>query len=98
MKQLPLILALSIFGVIPVTASAKECLETYYQGSNAALLTGRYIDVARDNAVLSWGVRVTASVGPAYADWKNARDKSFRCVKRSGRFKCSAKAQPCRLD
>lgn len=88
-------LALALTGIGAAPAAAKECLETYYQGSNAALLTGRYIEVAKDNAVISWGVRVTASVGPAFADWKNARNKSFRCVKRAGRHKCTARAQPC---
>ena len=96
MKPHALVLALALLGVSALPASARECLQTYYQGSNAALLTGRYIEVAKDNAVISWGVRVTASVGPAYAEWKKARNKSFRCVKRAGRYKCTARAQPCK--
>ncbi|NOX73559.1 MAG: hypothetical protein GXP03_08055 [Alphaproteobacteria bacterium] len=76
-------------------ASAKECRKSYFQGSNAAWLTGRYKDVAKDNAVISWGLRVTTSLGPVYADWDNATDKSFRCVTQSGRYKCTARARPC---
>ena len=91
-----LALALAAGGAGALPARAGECLETYYQGANAALLTGRYLEMARDNAVISWGVRVTASVGPGFADWKKARNKSFRCVKRAGRYKCTARAQPCR--
>jgi len=80
---------------LPIGAAAKECRSSYYTGSNAALLTGRYLDVAKDNAVISWGARVLTSVGPDYADWANARDKSFRCVKQGSRHKCTARARPC---
>lgn len=80
-----------------VSAAAKECRATIYQGANAALLTGRYKDIAKDNAVISWGARVLASIGPEYADWGKAINKSYRCVKRNGRYKCTARAQPCKL-
>lgn len=86
-----------IFGVmvVPAISMAKDCRKSFYEGSNAALLTGRYINVAKDNAVLSWGVRVTTSIGPVYADWANAVEKSFRCVKQGNRHKCTARARPC---
>ncbi|GEM_PF-2999299 len=82
---------------LPAAAATKvECRAHYYQGSNAALLTGRYIGVAKDNAVLSWGARVLASIGPDYSDWKLAHNRSFHCVKRAGLYKCTARARACR--
>lgn len=95
MRKFVLVLAAISAVSAAQSASAKDCRKTYYQGSNAALLTGRYINVAKDNAIISWGLRVTTSLGPVYADWANAKNKSFRCVKRSGRHKCTARAQPC---
>jgi len=90
-----LILATALVVGLPIAAAAKECRNNYVHGSNAALLTGRYVDVAKDNAVLSWAARVTTSVGPSYADWDKARNKSFSCVRQGGRHKCTARAQPC---
>ena len=80
---------------LPAAVEARDCRASFYEGSNAALLTGRYQDVAKDNAVLSWGARVLASVGPVYANWDNATDRSFRCVLQSGRHKRTARARPC---
>jgi len=97
MKKLIVIATLIGVGLLPsaLAAKPKHCHKNYYQGANAALLTGRYINVAKDNAVLSWGARVLTSIGPDYADWKNARNKGFRCVKQAGRYKCTARAQAC---
>jgi len=95
MKPLILMLVLAGTAALPTASFAKQCRQSFYQGSNAALLTGRYINVAKDNAVLSWGARVLTSIGPDYSDWKNATDKSFRCVKRAGLNKCTARARPC---
>jgi hypothetical protein len=89
------ILATGALTAQSASASTKECRKSYYQGSNAAWLTGRYEDVAKDNAVISWGLRVTASLGPVYADWAHATDKSFSCVKQAGRYKCTARARAC---
>ncbi len=77
------------------TAARGQCLATYYQGSNGALLTGYSEKAARENAILSWGVRVTASVGPLYGDWDLAADRSFRCVSKGRLIKCTARARPC---
>jgi len=76
-------------------ASAKECLNTFYQGSNAPLLTGRYQDMAKDNAVITWGGRVLASIGPAFSNWEKAEDRSFVCAKQGRLHKCTARARPC---
>jgi len=90
------LITLFVAGLAPVASSAAQCRATVYQGSNAALLTGRYINVAKDNATISWGARVLASIGPDYADWKIAAGKSFHCVKRAGLYKCTATARPCK--
>jgi hypothetical protein len=95
MKLALLVATLIIAAAVPALAQAKECRKSYYEGSNSAVLTGRYIDAAKDNAVLSWGARVTISVGPAYANWAHALNKSFRCIKQNGRHKCTARARPC---
>ena len=92
-KRFTFVLACAL--ALPVAVSAKECRKSFYEGSNAALLTGRHVDTAKDNAVLSWSTRVLASVGPFYADWKLAEDRSFRCVIQNGRNKCTARARPC---
>ncbi len=96
MKQLFLsvFVVVTVFAVTP--ALAKQCRATTYQGANAALLTGRYIKGAKDNAVISWEARVLTSIGPDYANWGKAIGKKFRCVKRAGRFKCTARARPCK--
>ncbi len=73
-----------------------QCLASYYQGSNGALLTGYSQKAARENAIISWGVRVTASVGPLYSDWDRAVDRSFSCVKKGKLIKCTARARPCK--
>lgn len=95
MRKYVLVLAAVAAVMAAQSASAKDCRKSYYQGSNAALLTGRYINIAKENAIISWSLRVTASLGPVYADWSNARNKRFRCVKRAGRHKCTARAQAC---
>lgn len=95
MRALKILLVGSVLALAPQVGVAKDCRESLYSGSNAALLTGRYLDVAKDNAVLSWGARVLASVGPDYVDWANARDKSFHCVKQGRLHKCTAQARPC---
>jgi hypothetical protein len=95
MKKIVLVLSVITLSSLAQTAAAKDCRKSYYHGSNSAIITGRYIAVAKDNAIISWGLRVGTSLGPVYADWANARKKSFRCVKRNGRHKCTAKAQPC---
>lgn len=87
--------ALSALGVAPALAGS-ACKAIYYQGSNPALLTRRDRDAARDAAIVSWELRVAASVGPKYGDWGNARNKTFRCVKQGRNLKCIARAQPCR--
>ena len=94
------LLAVVAFSVLtlPAAVSAKECLKTTYHGSNAALLTGRYVDMAKDNAVISWGARVAASVGPNFANWNNAEDKSYSCVMQGRLHKCTASARPCMAD
>ncbi len=95
MKPALLAATLIIAAAMPALAQAKDCRKSHYEGANSAFLTGRYIDVAKDNAVLSWGARVTISVGPAYANWAHAISKSYRCVKQNGRHKCTARARPC---
>ena len=85
----------AVMVALPAIAAAKDCRSAFYEGSNSAILTGRYQDVAKDNAVLSWGVRVLASLGPVYANWNNAVDHSFVCVLQDGRHKCAARARPC---
>jgi hypothetical protein len=87
---------LATLAVLPTASASKECRASFYEGSNAALLTGRYQDVAKDNAVISWGFRVTTSVGPAFAIWAHAEEKSYSCVLQGTRHKCTAKARPCR--
>ncbi|MCB1366774.1 MAG: hypothetical protein KDK00_03340 [Rhodobacteraceae bacterium] len=81
---------------LPVAASAKQCHGTAYEGSNAPILTGRYQDVAKDAAVISWGTAVSVSLGIRYANWENAVDKGFTCEKRGRLYKCYARARPCR--
>lgn len=95
MKNLAFVLVLTLAALTVRSVAAKECRAAFSYGSNSAFLTGRYIGVAKDNAIFSWGLRVTASLGPGYADWSLARNKSFRCVKQTGRHKCTAKARPC---
>ena len=96
MKKILLMAAFAGFVAAPASANALKCLPHYYQGSNAALLTGYSKKAAKDNAVISWATRVTASVGPFYNDWKIARNKSMSCVKRGRLYKCTARAQACR--
>ncbi len=96
MKNILLMAALAGLVAAPAGAGALKCLPNYYQGSNAALLTGYNKKMARENAVISWATRVTASVGPFYNDWKIARNKSFSCVKKGRLYKCTARAQACR--
>jgi hypothetical protein len=95
MRTLHLAATLATLLLVPATVQAAECLKTVYHGSNAALLTGRYQDMAKDNAVLSWGTRVTTSVGPNFANWNNAVDKRFSCVMQGRLHKCTASARPC---
>jgi len=95
MKVVTLVLCLSGAAMLPGAVAAKECRSSFYEGSNAALLTGRYVDIAKENAVLSWTFRVTASVGPNYAIWSNAVEKSYSCVLQGRRHKCTARARPC---
>jgi len=95
MKKILLVSALAGFVAAPAGAGALKCLPHYYQGSNAALLTGYNKKAAKDNAVISWATRVTASVGPFYNDWKIAQNKSMSCVKRGRLYKCTARAQAC---
>jgi len=90
------VLILGTLAVVTIAQSAAaDCRKSFYHGKNSAILTGRYIDVAKDNAIISWGLRVGANLGPVYADWANAKNKSFRCVKQNGRHKCTARARPC---
>ena len=95
MKLKPTMMILAATLALPMAAAAKDCRNSFYEGSNAALLTGRYQDMAKDNAVISWGVRVTTSVGPGYANWEHAEDRSYRCVKQGRLHKCTARARPC---
>ena len=96
MRLAVLFLALAVLSpVSQAHGETTDCKPSIYSGSNAALLTGRYLDMAKDNAVLSWGARVTASIGPGYAIWLNAKEKSFSCVKQGRLYKCTASARPC---
>jgi len=97
MRKIILVTTLAIGFAAPLHAAPKTCSATFYQGSNAALLTGRYLKMAKDNAAISWGARVIASIGPDYADWSRATDKTYRCVKRGKLHKCTARARPCKL-
>ena len=92
-KQIALVSAIML--VIPAVASAKECRKAYVEGSNAALVTGRSLELAKDNALLSWGMRVSTSAGPFYVSGKNARNRSVQCVKQRHLNKCTARARPC---
>lgn len=80
---------------LPVAASARQCHTTAYEGSNSPVLTGRYMDVAKDAAVLSWGAAVSVSLGLRYANWEHAIEKGFTCQKRGNLYKCFARARPC---
>lgn len=90
-------LAAALLSLAATTAEAgRACKNVYYQGSNAALLTGHRASLARENAIASWEVRVAASIGPLYANWTKARRTSMRCVSQGSKLKCTARAQPCR--
>ncbi|MFT4717437.1 MAG: hypothetical protein ACI861_001778 [Paracoccaceae bacterium] len=95
MKKMVLVLGAVMILSATQSAMAEDCRKSYYHGKNSAFLTGRYLDVAKDNAIISWGLRVGTSLGPVYADWANAKNKGFRCVKQNGRHKCTASARPC---
>lgn len=94
--RLAIMACLVLAGMATSVQAGRACKNVYYQGSNAALLTGHRQSLARENAIASWEVRVTASIGPLYANWNKARRTSIRCVRQNGRLKCTARAQPCR--
>ncbi len=89
------ILILSTALLTPAAVSAKECLNTPYAGSNVPFFTGRYEDMAKDNAVISWGARVLLNVGAVFSNWENAEDKTFSCSKQGRLYACTATARPC---
>jgi hypothetical protein len=90
------VVAVGFLSSLSPAFAGTACKPSFYHGSNAALLTGGRITSAKENAIVSWTARVTTSIGPLYGDWAKARGKTFRCVKRNGRHKCTARARPCR--
>lgn len=96
----PVIIAIlfALGGATAPAGAATICKKVHYQGSNPALLTRRDRKAAEDTAIASWELRVAASVGPGWATWENARDRSFRCVRQGRVLKCIARARPCRPD
>ena len=53
---------------------------------------------AKQKAMTGW-IAGAAKLGPAYALWRNAIDKSLSCLKLTdGKWRCQAYARPCSIS
>lgn len=58
----------------------------------------RFVWLAKTKARANWRrkVRLSAGLGPAYANWAKARDTEERCIEVQGRTYCIFTGTPCR--
>ena len=52
---------------------------------------------AKESARAEWNVQAALQYGSEYQSWSKAEDRSVACKKINGRYRCTARARPCRV-
>lgn len=97
MARLLAILVATMLLALPAgRASAEQCVHKQIKVMGAP---GLIETVARRRARAAWIARVKGSrkLGPAYAAWLRAKDKTYNCRKAGKGYACEAVATPCRI-
>lgn len=80
-------------GAHAMPGSKKACKSSFV---NASSIPSTSQDQAKLDARLKWTAKVASMLGPAWADWLQAAQKSYNCKKVSPHaWRCVASARPC---